>query len=129
MIQKRIRRTDKEWLGLIQECRTSGLTDKEWCEQHIQHSNFYYHIKRLRKKAREIPDNPVSSYQEHHEVVAIDFSTTEHLPEGNVFMEGSSENRDIPVIRLIFPRFFIEILNGVAGETIQNTIAAFEQIC
>lgn len=35
MIQKRIRRTDQEWLDLIQECRTSGLTDKEWCVNNI----------------------------------------------------------------------------------------------
>ena len=85
MVQKRIRRTDQEWLDLIQECRTSGLTDKAWCEQqHIQRSNFYYQIRRLRKKACEIPDNPVSSCQEHHEVVAIDFSIPESFPEKNV---------------------------------------------
>ena len=37
MVQKRIRRTDQEWLDLIRECRTSGLTDKAWYEQqHIQ---------------------------------------------------------------------------------------------
>ena len=31
---KRKYRTDKEWLSLIQECRLSGLTDKQWCEAH-----------------------------------------------------------------------------------------------
>ena len=88
MVQKRIRRTDQEWLDLIQECRTSGLTDKAWCEQqHIQRSNFYYQIRRLRKKACEIPDNPVSSCQEHHEVVAIDFSIPESFPEKNVLRD------------------------------------------
>ena len=45
MVQRHPRRTDQEWMALIQECRTSGLTDKAWCEQHhIQRSNFYYHI-------------------------------------------------------------------------------------
>lgn len=130
MIQKRIKRTDQEWLDLIQECRTSGLTDKEWCEQqHIQRSNFYYHIRRLRKKACEIPDNPASSCQEHHEVVAIDFSIAEPFPEKNVSRQGGSENRDKPVIRLAFPGFSMEILNGAAGETIRDTIAALRQIC
>ena len=130
MVQKRIRRTDQEWLDMIQECRTSGLTDKAWCEQqHIHRSNFYYQIRRLRKKACEIPDNPVSSCQEYHEVVAIDFSTPESFPVKNVLREGRSENRGIPVIRLAFPGFSMEILNGAAGETIRNTIAALQQIC
>lgn len=45
---KRKYRTDEEWLSLIQECRSSGLTDKQWCEAHqICPSNFYYQIKRL----------------------------------------------------------------------------------
>ncbi|MFR5148830.1 MAG: IS66 family insertion sequence element accessory protein TnpA [Ruminococcus sp.] len=56
MPKKNPRRTDKEWLNLIQECRSSGLSDKCWCqEHHIHTSNFYYQIRRLRQKACEIP--------------------------------------------------------------------------
>ena len=44
---KRKYRTDEEWLSLIQECRLSGLTDKQWCETHqICPSNFYYQIQK-----------------------------------------------------------------------------------
>ena len=32
MPKKNPRRTDKEWLDLIQECRSSGLSDKCWCQ-------------------------------------------------------------------------------------------------
>ena len=36
------RRSQDEWLQLIQECRSSGLTDHTWCEQHgILVSSFY----------------------------------------------------------------------------------------
>ena len=46
---KRKYRTDEEWLSLIQECRLSGLTDKQWCETHqICPSNFYYQIQKFR---------------------------------------------------------------------------------
>ena len=31
MPKRNPRRTDKEWLDLIQECRSSGLSDKCWC--------------------------------------------------------------------------------------------------
>ena len=55
---KRKYRTDEEWLYLIQECRSSGLTDKQWCEAHqICPSNFYYQIKRFRNRACEIPES------------------------------------------------------------------------
>lgn len=66
MVQRHPKRSDQEWMELIQECRTSGLTDKAWCERnHIQRSSLYYHIRRFRNMACEIPENPVSSCQVH----------------------------------------------------------------
>ena len=75
MVQRHPKRSDQERMTLIQECRTSGLTGKAACERnHIPRSSLYYHIRRFRNMACEIPDNPVSSCQEQHEVVALDFS-------------------------------------------------------
>lgn len=72
MVQRHPKRSAQEWMALIQECHTSGLTDKAWCElNHIQRSSLYYHIRRFRSMACEIPDNPVSSCQEQHEVVVL----------------------------------------------------------
>ena len=41
MPKKNPRRTDKEWLDLIQECRSSGLSDKCWCQESPEHFIFY----------------------------------------------------------------------------------------
>ena len=50
------RRSQDEWFQLIQECRSSGLSDRTWCEQHgILVSSFYNAVKRLRKSACVIP--------------------------------------------------------------------------
>lgn len=50
------RRSQDEWFQLIQECRSSGLSDRTWCEQHgILVSSFYNAVKRLRKSACDIP--------------------------------------------------------------------------
>lgn len=50
------RRSQDEWFQLIQECRSSGLSDRSWCEQHgILVSSFYNAVKRLRKSACDIP--------------------------------------------------------------------------
>ena len=56
----------EEQLKLINECRTSGMTDIDWCREHgIAVSTFYYWVKQLRKEAAQIPapaypylDNP-----------------------------------------------------------------------
>ena len=46
----------EEQLKLINECRTSGMTDIDWCREHgIAVSTFYYWVKQLRKKAAQIP--------------------------------------------------------------------------
>ncbi len=50
------RRSQEEWLQLIMECRNSGMTDRTWCEQNgILVSSFYNAVKRLRRKACDIP--------------------------------------------------------------------------
>ena len=46
-----------EWMGLVTECRQSGLTDAAWCHEHgISPSCFYNAVTRLRKKACQIPE-------------------------------------------------------------------------
>ena len=76
---KRKYRTDEEWLSLIQECRSSGLTDKQWCEAHqICPSNFYYQIKRFRNRACEIPESQSKTTiaTQKKEVVQVTFTVS-----------------------------------------------------
>lgn len=45
------RRTAEEQYQLIMECRSSGLSDYQWCTEHdINPGTFYNWVKRLRKK-------------------------------------------------------------------------------
>lgn len=46
MTKRNPRRTDEEWINLIQECRSSGLSDKCWCEEH------HIHISKIETAAR-----------------------------------------------------------------------------
>ena len=49
---------DEHWLKLITQCRSSGLTDRQWgIENGIPVSTFYYHVRALRKKACEVPES------------------------------------------------------------------------
>lgn len=72
----RIRMSDEQWLEAIKECRSSGLSDKEWCSSKgIHTATFYRVIKRLRNKACNIPvhdQRVVSLPQEVVEIASID---------------------------------------------------------
>ena len=71
-------RSDEEWFQIINECRSSGLSDSQWCKQHdIPESTFFCAVGRLRKKAYAIPDrnksiDVLSNSLPKQEVVRID---------------------------------------------------------
>ena len=47
----------EEQLKLINECRSSGMTDIDWCREHgIAVSTFYYWVKQLRRESTQIPE-------------------------------------------------------------------------
>ena len=49
------RRTDEEWLSLIQQCRSSGFSDRVWCEHNdISINTFYNTVTRLRFRLHHI---------------------------------------------------------------------------
>lgn len=73
----------EEQLKLINECRSSGMTDSDWCREHgIAVSTFYYWVKQLRRESAQIPE-PAYGHSEHprprQDVVPIDI-IPEHFP-------------------------------------------------
>lgn len=71
---------------LIMECRSSGLTDFQWCKEHgIHPGTFYNWVSRLRKKAcSEIPESiskvePAPSPAQ--DVVRFNFNPKAERPE------------------------------------------------
>jgi hypothetical protein len=128
--QRQPRRTDQEWLELIQECRNSGMSDKDWCDQHhIQRSSFYYHIRRLRYNACVIPEASLPMTHGKQEVVQLQISDSDPFPVHTPVLNNSLEFSNDTVIRLTMHDIRIEITNTAAGETIQNTITALQRLC
>lgn len=133
MVQKRANRSDQDWLDLIKECRSSGLTDKDWCDRHgISRSNFYYHLRRLRKKACEIPEASSScKISLRQEVVPVEIRdndaplpavTSEPIPH---FPSPSAR----AAICIRFRNVEIEIRNGADDDVIRNTLSAAGGLC
>ena len=71
------RTTPEEQLRLITECRQSGLTDHEWCQQHgIKDATFYAWIHRLKQSGEiDIPaviPRVMQRKTEQHDIVKIE---------------------------------------------------------
>lgn len=129
MTKRHPRRTDEEWMNLIQECRTSGLTDKRWCQEHnIQPSNFYYHIRRFREMACKIPKSiAADSCADMHEVVQISFDEPMvYQPERNPIV---AEHSFDVAIRISVNGLQVELSNNAARETILATLSVLQGLC
>lgn len=115
MRKRNPRRTDEEWINLIQECRSSGLSDKCWCEEHHIHtSNFYYQIRRLRN----------FGFTETKVIRLLkDYRLENHLAEPEAFWINTSGND-------LVKRFIDkadkttqnEIERLIAGEVVEKTV-------
>ena len=126
MKKRNRRRTDQEWMELIQDCRTSGLTDKQWCEEnHISLSNFYKRIRKLRENAYEVPDRTGPVQEVRHEVVEI----TDSFPE-DINRPASREISPADTaVRLVFKGVPVEITNAASMDAVFHTISVLEKLC
>ena len=51
------KRSNSEWMAIIQECRMSGMTDRAWCDANgISHNSFHSSVHRLKKLGVKVPE-------------------------------------------------------------------------
>src|SRR5699024_3743783 len=111
---------DEHWLNLITQCRSSGLTDRQWCIKMGSLSAHFTITWALRKKACEVPE-AVDAAAQKQEVVQIPLWEREqhsdtaafHTPSNCLEMQG---------IRL-------EIHEQAGADVIRNTLLALRQLC
>ena len=120
--------TADEQYRLIMECRSSGLTDYQWCLEHnIKPGTFYNWIKRLRQKGCfNIPSADHGRDPIKQEIVKINFQEPSAPRLEAEAISGSipypaSVSSEIPVIELF--------MSGVTVRIPQGTDAGFlEQV-
>ena len=125
----KMRRSNEEWAELIKECKSCGLSDREWMKQHhISSSSFY---KKLHELYGDISNVPVAKKRlpeiaETHEIVEI-----------GIGEESNSLQRTAPINTVIteaavtvrMGSYSIEIGNSAEAETIRNTMLALSSLC
>ena len=115
MPQRKKIRSDQEWLELIQECRASGLPDREWCQIHsISINTFYNKVSDLRKKACVIPKTQAAASRQKHEVVPLELA-------------GSPARSILPVTRYRFQPPVPLLRSGCRG-TALKLLTALQRI-
>ena len=137
---------DDQWLNMLQECRSSGLTDRAWCAmQGIHPTTFYRAIKRLRQKSCAIPTRdtaPVSLPQEVVEVAKVDGNEiimqshhTEAAPlpcndQACIPCDNSVISSAFEVsVRIVMPSGIkVELSNNTNAATIRNILSVLQAV-
>ena len=122
---KRVCKEDQ--LRLIMECRQSGLTDYQWCEQNgIHPGNFYNWVSKLRKQGYTFPESEAKSnaLPNVQEVVKVDLIPS---PDPSLQMEHNAslaETSDSPTVaaELCIGGITLRLFNGADEQLIQNTL-------
>ena len=112
------RRTADEQYQLIMECRSSGLSDYQWCTEHnINPGTFYNWVKRLRKKLVMI--SPATGRGDYKPALKPDVVKLEVIPD--------HQNPGIPTVEstmlpLEEPCPAIEVMLGTVSIKISNDV-------
>lgn len=117
-----------EQIKLIMECRRSGLSDYQWCQnQGINPGTFYNWVSKLRKAGYTIPDSEskTSGVAVRQEVVRLNLVEREISTPAMVEQNASHlALPDIPCIaaEIECGNIKVRLFNGADTTVVQNTL-------
>ena len=119
------------WLNVIHECRASGLTNRDWCEQNgISLKSYYYWIAKFRKLAlEELPRKEYASALPGLAAQNLPASTSDTFVEiPAVSSDAELANASVPAAVLKNGSISIELYNN-ASESFLCTLLKVVQKC
>lgn len=128
MRAKRIR-SDEQY-RLIMECRSSGMSDHQWCLEHgINPSTFYSWLKRLRQKG--CADLPFSSNGRNvsikQDVVRIDFPSVSYdWPDTQAVPVAEPMDFGVSAMELSIANATVRIPNGTDPALLEQLVRILE---
>lgn len=121
-MNKRVCKEDQ--IKLIMECRQSGLSDYQWCEQNgIHPGTFYNWVSKLKKRGYTLPDTQKNSEMklEIQEVVKVDLIDSVSEVEQNVSLQIQPSTSYLAA-ELQIGNITLRLFNGADENLIQNTL-------
>ncbi len=119
----------EDQIKLIMECRRSGLSDYQWCEQNgIHPGNFYNWVSELRKSGYTFPESAAKSNASPNiqEVVKMDFIQCRN-PVSSLMVEQNvslSTPWTAPTVaaELLVENITLRLFNGADEHLVQSTL-------
>lgn len=119
----------EDQIKLIMECRKSGLSDYQWCEQNgIHPGNFYNWVSKLRKSGYTFPESEakMNAAPNIQEVVKVDLiPESEPVPgqlvEQNVSLPTPGTVAAVAA-ELLIGNITLRLYNGADEHLIQSTL-------
>lgn len=124
-MSKRVCKDDQ--IRLIMECRQSGLSDYQWCEQNsVYPGNFYNWVSKLRKQGYTFPEseaksNALPNVQEVVKVNLIQSQVPSLEMEQNVSLLETTQPPAVAA-ELLIGGFTLRLFNGADEQLIQSTL-------
>lgn len=121
-MNKRVCKEDQ--IKLIMECRQSGLSDYQWCEQNgIHPGTFYNWVSKLKKSGYTLPDTQKNSEMkpEIQEVVKVDLIDSVSEVEQNVSLQTQPREGYLAA-ELQIGNITLRLFNGADENLIPNTL-------
>ena len=124
------RRTDEEWLALIQECRSSGFSDHAWCKQNnISINTFYNTVSKLKKKACIVPAAAGAVMDDSPEIVPLPIVEESHAqapdPAGHLPADAASPKEAVTVL---VNGCKVTVSNNACRDVIYYTLSALREL-
>ena len=121
-------RNNDDWLSLITACRSSGLSDRDWCRNNgIAPSSFYKAISRLRSEAcavTAVPHEKLPAVQEAVEINLADFEARTITSRDSGCSKESST-----AVRVNVGGISLEITNDAERSVIHETLRTLLGLC
>lgn len=107
----------EQWIKLIRECQSSGMTVTSWCKQNgIVEQTYYKNLKKLRE---ELLDNLPVPIEPEPQMPTVFKKLEVQTPVPNT--------QAAVIIRL--PYATLEIAEGTSQQTIQAVLLALQTVC
>lgn len=112
----------QEKIDMIMECRSSGLSDYQWCKQHgISASSFYNWTVQLKKLGAELPaptDRESFSPVSNQDIVKLDIVDDISLPSNPNPIPNLA-----PAVEIVVGKATIKISNDISPELLSKLMS------
>ncbi len=107
----------EQWTQLIQDCQSSGLPIKTWCDLNgVKQQSYYYWLKKIRKAACE------------QQLPALQTESSKPVEFAKLQVNSPNSTHQ-SAIMIHLPFATVEVADGTSQTTVEAVLMALKNIC